>query len=135
MEPAHSGCSINAACTEPKAFARSQFIQESFYCATKGIKKLAGSAVSTAQEEEGKRGRPGEAAGRRAPGCSGGEPVADVLMLDLFSTTSKCPTEEAQRGGGACPGSQSTAFPFRFQNVADCWLAPVVVHSFVLTIP
>ena len=128
-------CALPIYCTEPKASARSQFIQESFHCATKGIKKLAGSAVSAAQEEEGKRGRPGEAAGGRPPGCSGGEPVADVLMLDPFSITSKCPTKEAQRGGRSCPGSQSTAFPFRFQTVADCWLTPVVVLSFELTIP
>lgn len=74
-------------------------------------------------------------AGGRPRGCSVGEPVADTLMLDPFSITSECPNEEAQRGGGACPGSQSTGFPFRFQTAVDCWLAPTVVLLSVVTIP
>lgn len=52
------------AATEPSSLARPQFIQESFYSATKGIKKVAGSPASLAeeeeQEEEGKRRRAGE---------------------------------------------------------------------------
>lgn len=49
----------------PRPFARSQFIQASFYSATKGVKKVAGSPVSPVEEGAGERGRPGEAAGGR----------------------------------------------------------------------
>ena len=91
--------------------------------------------MSPAGEEAGERERPGEAAGGRPRACSVGEPVADILTLDPFSIISECPTEEAQRGSGACPGSQSAGFPFRFQTVVDCWLAPTVVLPSVVTIP
>lgn len=39
------------------------------------------------------------------------------------------------RGGGACPGSQSAGFPFRFQTVADCGWPQLFVLPSVVTIP
>lgn len=61
-----------------------------------------------------------------------GSPAADILLVDPFSITSNSPNEEAQRGGGACPGPQSTASSLRFLSVADCLLAPIFILSSVV---
>lgn len=52
---AHSGRSIKASCHKPRPLARSLFLQEPFYFAAKGIRKVAGSPMSLAEEEESKR--------------------------------------------------------------------------------
>lgn len=47
-------------------------------------------------------------------------PVVGILMVEPFSITSRFPNKEAQRGGGACPGSQNIAVSFRLHSVAGC---------------
>lgn len=109
------------AAPQPRSLARS--LQESSYLASKGIKKVAGSPESLAEEEE-----EGEKAKRWRP-------VVAILMLEPFSITSGFPSREAQRGGGARPGSQNTAISFRFPSVADCWLASLSVPCSGVIVP
>lgn len=79
------------AASKPRSLARSQFFQEPFYLAAKGIRKVAGSPTSLGEEEERKRWRLEKKQGRIPESAPVGNPAAET-----FSITSKFPNKEAQ---------------------------------------